>query len=542
MRRLKTICSVIGFVVLLAAGAAAAPAPDERGVAREPVVVFGDKLFYVTASNEAAALRRARVIAERIEAVETDPSVAPDSIVTAVSGSSATVRAGTQTLFIITAQDAAASERPLPEAADAAAAAIRQAVENDREERSPRGIAIHAAIALAALLALAVAVLIVWRLFGYLIDAFHGGATHDRDVDIAPGVALPLRPLVEVAISFVRLVRLVAVGFMAYVCISFVLKQFPLTRSLAGALTEPFVNALIAFVTGFVAWLPQLAIIILIGFVAYETITFLRVVREEMTAGRFTIRGFEQDWIEPTYRLLSFAVFTCAVMALLPHVPGFDSPSFKAVGLVLSALLTFGSATTVANILGGVVLTYLPSFRIGDYVKIGDAEGEVVSKSLFVTQIRTLKNVVISMPNSSVISATVFNFSSMALRGETPLILHSTVTLGYDIPWRDINAALTAAALKTTHILSDPAPFVSQTALNDYNVAYQINAYTREPLRIHRIYSELHENMQDECNARGIEILSPGYHAVRDGNHTTIPQSYLPADYESPGFRVEKTE
>jgi len=79
---------------------------------------------------------------------------------------------------------------------------------------------------------------------------------------------------------------------------------------------------------------------------------------------------------------------------------------------------------------------------------------------------------------------------------------------------------------------------VLQTSLDDFYVSYQINAYTREAAKQATIYSELHQNIQDVCAENGIEIMSPHYRAARDGNQTTIPSSYLPPDYKSPGFNI----
>lgn len=80
-----------------------------------------------------------------------------------------------------------------------------------------------------------------------------------------------------------------------------------------------------------------------------------------------------------------------------------------------------------------------------------------------------------------------------------------------------------------------------QTHLNDFNVSYQLNAYTAQPHLMPLIYSELHQNIQDHCNAAGIEILSPSFSALRDGNPSTIPASYLPEDYSPPGFKVQQS-
>jgi small-conductance mechanosensitive channel len=110
--------------------------------------------------------------------------------------------------------------------------------------------------------------------------------------------------------------------------------------------------------------------------------------------------------------------------------------------------------------------------------------------------------------------------------------------LGYDVPWRTIHAVLIQAAEATPGVISNPPPFVLQTGLNDFNVSYELQVYTDRPELMPQIYSELHQNLQDYCNQAGIEILSPAYSALRDGNHSTIPGEYLPKDYTSPSFQV----
>lgn len=129
------------------------------------------------------------------------------------------------------------------------------------------------------------------------------------------------------------------------------------------------------------------------------------------------------------------------------------------------------------------------------------------------------------------------NFSSDA--PEKGLIIHTTVTIGYDAPWRQIHDLLIDAALTCPMIEKEPTPYVYQTSLDDYYVSYRINAFTREPNKQAAIYSALHANIQDKFNEAGVEIMSPHYKALRDGNSTTIPPGYLPKDYQAPGFVTE---
>ena len=124
------------------------------------------------------------------------------------------------------------------------------------------------------------------------------------------------------------------------------------------------------------------------------------------------------------------------------------------------------------------------------------------------------------------------------MRNGDGVILHTTVTIGYDAPWETVHALLIAAARATTDILPTPPPFVLQTALNDFYVSYELNAYTDAPENIPSIYSELHQNIQDKFNQGGVEIMSPHYTQLRDGNRTTIPANYLSPDYTAPGLRL----
>ncbi len=188
----------------------------------------------------------------------------------------------------------------------------------------------------------------------------------------------------------------------------------------------------------------------------------------------------------------------------------------------------------------GLVLTYMRPFKIGDRIKIGDVIGNVVEKTPFVTRIRTPKKEFITIPNSNILSSNVTNYSNSKLQGG--LVIHTTVTIGYDVPWRKVHQILIKAAKQTSSLNLEIAPFVLQTSLDDFYVSYQLNAHTYEPDKQPGIYSELHQNIQDGFNEGGIEILSPHYRAARDGNPMAVPKDYLPEDYKSPGFKITKEE
>jgi small-conductance mechanosensitive channel len=230
-------------------------------------------------------------------------------------------------------------------------------------------------------------------------------------------------------------------------------------------------------------------------------------------------------------------VIVFAAIACFPYIPGSQSEGFRGISVFLGLLISLGSAAAIGNIIAGVVLTYMRPFQVGDRVKIADTFGDVTEKTLLVTRVRTIKNVDITIPNSLVLSSHIINFSSSMMK-PPPLILHTSVTIGYDAPWRKVHELLIAAAKRTTHILETPEPFVLQTSLNDFYVTYEINAYTTQPNKMATIYAELHQNIQDSFNEAGVEIMSPHYTQIRDGNKTAIPDQYLPKSYQAPGLRI----
>jgi small-conductance mechanosensitive channel len=265
---------------------------------------------------------------------------------------------------------------------------------------------------------------------------------------------------------------------------------------------------------------------------------FLRLVAGEIERGKIRIRGFYPEWSQPTYKIVRFLLFAFTAVVIYPYLPGENSPAFKGVGIFIGVLFSLGSTSAVANVVAGVILTYTRGFRVGDWVKIGDNMGEVTGQTMLATHLKTIKNEEIIIPNSVILGSHITNYSLLAQKDG--LILYTSVTIGYDQPWRKIQQLLIEAALKTKNIVPTPAPFVLHNALDDSYVQYEINAYTDKPLLMVFTYSDLRANIQDVFFAAGVEIMSPTFHAVRDGNRTAMPEEFLPPDYRPRGFRVEK--
>jgi small-conductance mechanosensitive channel len=276
----------------------------------------------------------------------------------------------------------------------------------------------------------------------------------------------------------------------------------------------------------FIDYLPDLVTaLIIIGF-SYLIIKLFRQVFEGVGRRRIKVPGFYPEWSKTSYNLLRLMIIAMTVVVVFPYLPGSDSPAFQGVSIFFGVLLSLGSSTAVANVVAGIVITYTRAFRVGDYVRISDTEGKIIERTAFVTRIQTPKNVDVSLPNSQVMSDKVINYSTQAR--QAGIRLHTGVTIGYDVPWPKVQELLISAAKATEHIEQDPAPFVLQTSLDDNYVAYELNATTKRVSLRPQVYSELHANILDAFHTAGVEITSPHYRAIRDGNEpamaAVIPQ------------------
>ena len=342
--------------------------------------------------------------------------------------------------------------------------------------------------------------------------------------------------MVIYVVFIAKAVRLALLLFIVYLLLPTIFSLFPWTQGIANTLFGYILNPLKNIGASFLAFIPNLLTILVILVVVRYLLKGLSFFKTEITKGRLVIPGFYPEWSKPTYNLVKIIVISITFVAIWPMLPMSDSKVFTGVSTFFGLLVALGGAGAFSNVIAGLVITYMRSFKVGDRVKIADVIGDVTEKTLLNTKIKTLKNEVITIPNSQMLNSHTINYTTA--NEEEGLLLYTTVTIGYDVPWRDVHKCLVEAALATEHVKKLPKPFVLQTSLDDFYVSYQLNARTREIKKMASIYSELHQNIQDQFNEAGIEIMSPHYAAHRDGNQSTIPQKYLPEDYQAPWFRI----
>lgn len=513
-----------------------------KGAAGAPVVIFGRTLFEVREKVFSyAPEERARNVSARVRQLMRDPLFRPEQLATVETGESTDIVAGDFMVMAVTDRDAAAEGMERQKLAGLWAERIRDLVERRRYETSLRGILEGALYTGIATVVLIVAILLLNR--GYrrargLVDSWRG--TKIRAIRIQKVEFLSADRIAELILGALRILRIVLIAWLVYLYLPLVFRFFPWTRPIGQTILDFTLAPLRTVASAVYHYLPNLFFIGVIVLITRYVNRFVRYFFLEVERGRISIPRFYPDWAEPTAKIARFLVVAFAAVVLFPYLPGADSPAFKGVSIFLGVLFSLGSSSAVANIVAGVFLTYMRAFRLGDRVRVGETTGDVMEKTLLVTRIRTIKNEDVSIPNAQMLAGSVTNYSSCA--EDLGLILHTSVTIGYDAPWKTVHELLAAAARSTTGILSDPPPFVWQTALNDFYVTYEINAYTREPNRMMAIYADLHRNIQDRFNEAGVEIMSPHYAQLRDGNRTTIPADYRPPGYVPGGIRVERAE
>ena len=343
--------------------------------------------------------------------------------------------------------------------------------------------------------------------------------------------------LLEIAKYCTKLLYASSLIILSYFYITLLFSFFSFTETWAEKLFSYILSPVQSSLLALINYLPNVFAILVVFFMIKYTLKIIKYIFDAVENETITIPNFYKDWSEPTYKIVRFLVIVFGMIVTFPYLPGASSPFFRGISVFIGVLFSLGSSSAISNIVAGVVLTYMRPFKVGDRVKIAETMGDVIEKTLLVSRIRTIKNVDITIPNAMVLSSHIINYSSSSQ--DTGLIVHTSITIGYDVPWKTVHELLIKAALSSNLILNDPKPFVLQTALDDFYVNYELNAYTKYPSRMALIYSDIHQNIQNKFNEAGVEIMSPHYSAIRDGNQITVPEKHLSENYEKPSFKVD---
>ena len=317
-----------------------------------------------------------------------------------------------------------------------------------------------------------------------------------------------LAELVDSATSvFFRLLLVI----LLYEWLSFVLASFPFTRAWGELLIDFLWGLTVQLTSAVTASIPGLFTALVIFYLARSVGQMVDRFFERVHKGHVKLNWLDAEVAEPTRRIAVTAVWLFAFAMAYPYLPGAQTEAFKGLSLLLGLMISLGSSNLVGQAASGLILTYGRAFRKGEYVRIGDSEGTVTELGMFATRIRTGMGEELTIANTVVLNANIKNYSR-SVKGQG-FVLDTTVTIGYDTPWRQVHAMLEKAALRTPGVLADPAPQVFQTALSDWYPQYRLvcQALPTEPLPRALILSSLHANIQDVFNEYGVQIMSPQY-------------------------------
>jgi small-conductance mechanosensitive channel len=492
-----------------AQGGGAAPAANSE-TRLAPVVVDGETLFSVRGVTAWPADRRAGEIANRIRAFAANRNLSATAVQLEEHPGATWILAHGQRLMALLDEDAAIEETSRQPLAELYRTRITEAVESWRRNREAGalwGFALHALAATLALLAggyfgrkafLRIHILVERRYHAHM-ETLQNRAFQIVKAD----------QIWRAVTGVWNLVGGFTAAVILYLYLNYVLALFPWTRGIAKSLFRVAIDPVRTLGLGLIDFIPNLVFLIVLAVVTRYVLKLMRLFFEGAAAGTVKLKNFDPEWALPTFRLLRLLVILFAVVVAYPYIPGSRSEAFKGVSLFMGIIFSLGSSSLIGNFVAGYSMTYRRAFRIGDRVKIGDHIGEVVVMRLLVTHLRTLKNEEVVVPNSVILGAEVVNYSSMAR--DRGLILHTTVGIGYETPWRQVEAMLLEAASRTPGLLRTPPPFVLHKSLDDFCVTYEINVYCDTPVGMEARYTDLHRNVLDLFNEYGVQIMTPSY-------------------------------
>jgi small-conductance mechanosensitive channel len=477
---------------------------------RAPVTLDGVTLFSVRGVSAYPAEQRAAAIAGRIKEIAADSAVSTETLRVTEAEHGSEIRAGDKLVMMVVDADARVEgleRRPL---AEVKKARIASAITVYRHDRSARALMTSAAYALGATVLLgSVLLLLYWsyRRLDAALERLFKAKVHA--LKIKSYEVLQAEQLWRALRAGTWTCALLLALLSTYIYLHAVLSLFPWTRSFAQRFLEVLLNPLAALGLGVLGAVPNLLFIAILIVITRYVLKLVRAFFAATASGRVALSGFDSEWAWPTYRITRLLIIAFAVVVAYPYIPGSGSNAFKGVSIFLGVLFSLGSSSAIANIIAGYTMTYRRAYRIGDRIKIQDFIGDVMETRLMVTHLRTPKNEEIVVPNSMILNSHVINYSSLAQT--QGLILHTTVGIGYETPWRQVEAMLLEAAARTPDLLREPEPFVLEKSLGDFCVTYELNVYCDQPTEMLRLYALLHQNILDAFNEHCVQIMTPAY-------------------------------
>ncbi|MBN7818178.1 mechanosensitive ion channel family protein [Algoriphagus pacificus] len=545
--------SIFFTLFMLVAGISLAQEADSTVVVqadtiRHPVVFFQDTIFYIgTKLGPFDPSERAASFSNKLDLLIESEQFDTALLSTTKDDLAIEILHGDIILGSITTADAKYLDKDQEVLAEEYLLAIKSSFKKNHENRSLIQILSRTGMLIVVLVIVFLLVRFINKGFNKLIDfillKWH---QYFKGIKIKNFELLSAEREEKLLKALMRVLKIFIIAVLLYLALPIIFSIFPSTKNLAGTLLSYITTPLKGIFVSFIEYIPELFMIVVVVTITFYFGEFINFISGEIERGNLSIPGFYPDWAKPTFNLVKVIIYAFAFIVIFPYLPGSESPAFQGVSVFLGLLISLGSSSAISNIIAGLVIIYMRAFKIGDRVKIGDTTGDVIEKTMLVTRLRTIKNEEVTIPNSAILNGNTINYS-VEDHG-AGLILHTTVTIGYDVPWRKVHELLIKAALEVETVLKEPKPFVLQTSLDDFYVSYQINAYTLDSKKAAKSYSDLHANIQDAFAEAGVEIMSPHYRAARDGADLALPPKYIPEEPKpeekpkTPETKAPKTE
>ena len=509
--------ALLGFFLIgsgtgsaLAASDGASSLKSDGGNSVGTVQVDGRSLFRVVGISAFPADRRARLLADQIEKFAENRTLDVDQIKVVEAPDFSTIELGTTSHFIVLDADAALEGVRRQVLTQVIRERVVEVVQQYRVERESGYLLKNAGFAAGATM---LVVLLLWGARRMLKRvAVQIESRYRRSMG---GLRIDSFQIIEeeqlwslVRSTFLTLWWLLALG-LCYGYLEQVLSRFPWTRGFASSLIRLVIEPLERMTSAFLHYIPDLVFLLVLVVLVRYLLKLTRFFFLGVAHSTVKVAGFEGEWAMPTYALVRVCIVAFALVIAFPYLPGSNSDAFKGISVFLGVLLSIGSSTIIGNVMAGYSLLYRRAFRVGDVVQIGKNVGEIAAIRQQVTILRTPKNEEIIIPNSMILNTEITNFSIMAREGR--LVLHSSVTIGYDTPWRQVEAMLIEGARRTEGLLTSPVPFVHQRSLGDFYVDYEINAFCDNAGAVPELTTRLHRNILDVFNEFGVQIMSPHF-------------------------------
>lgn len=482
----------------------------DRELPMAAIEIDGRELFRVRGVSALPAEKRAEIVKEAILAIARDPEFRPDSLRVVETEFATQIMAGDRRVMTVFDADGHLEQVRRQTLAIANLARIRAAIENYRRDRLPEAKRTAAWKTLTATFAVIAGLWLLIRLHRATDEWMeqrlqgHVQALGIQSFEIVRAERMwgALRGSLHGGVWLIMIVLVV-------LYLHYTLALFPWTRRAGNTLLALLVGPLETLSKELINDLPDLAFLAILFALIRYALKLLRFFVDAVAHGAVALSGFQPEWAIPTYKILRVVIVAFALVVAYPYIPGSESAAFKGVSIFLGVMFSVGASSILANVLAGYSLIYRRAFKLGDRVKIGDTVGDVIEMRPQVTHLRSPKNEEIIVPNSLILGNTVVNYSSLARRHG--LILHTTVGIGYEVPWRQVEAMLLMAAERTGGLRQELSPFVLQRSLGDFAVNYELNAYCDDASRMYSIYSDLHRNILDVFNEYGVQIMTPVY-------------------------------